>query len=555
MISKTLINLIEKDISKSIKKIFGVMNCNFVVDKTKDIENGDFFTNVAMILTKKLNQDIQLISSKIIEDLMRTGKFSKILFMKGYINFYVSDIIVKKVLIQAAKEGRKYGQFAHKNLYYNIEFVSANPTGNLHIGHARNAALGQTLSNIWKKYGIIVDNEYYVNDAGAQIDKLGMSVFYRYLQICKKDVKMATDFYKGEEPKIVAQKIYDEYGAKFASVKFDKTKIFDDNTFLFFKNYSKAAMLDNIKKDLSDFRVKFNKYYSEQSIYEKGFVEKTLKKIAKHTYTKDGALWLNTTKDGDDKDRVLVKSDKTLTYFTPDICYHNIKLSRGYNKIFDVLGADHTSYVNRLKSSIKSLGFKGDPLNGIIMQMVKLTKDGEEFKMSKRSGNSLTLKDLVKAIGVDSARWALISQSANTHIDIDVSEFNNKSFDNHLYYVFYAYARIKKMIQKFDKSKESKNISTANVSLLKSNIEREIIDMIIYYPHTIETIAKFYEPHKIVKFIYTLATLLHSYYEHTSFLLEKDVNLKNARFLLLKAAAATIESSLLLLDIKPKNRL
>lgn len=556
MINKTFINLLEDKIILAIKEIFKIKFTKFVVDKTKNIEFGDFFSNVGMILSKEVSMPILEINN-LLKNFLMTHNFDIFFDINiannGFLNFFINRDCINKYISFVNLEKERYGQFKEKNLFYNIEFVSANPTGSLHIGHARNAALGQTLANVFEKYGIKVDREYYINDAGNQIDKLAMSVFYRYLQLNKKDVKLPTDFYKGDEPKDVAKIIFANHKDKFLKTKFDETKIYDADIFDFFKTFSKNQMLVFIKKDLLDFGVKFKRYFSESSIYEKNLIPKTLKKISKFTYEKDGALWLNTTKDGDDKDRVLVKSDKNMTYFTPDICYHDIKISRGYDKIFDILGADHSSYVNRIRSAIVSLGFSRSSLVGIIMQMVKLTKDGEEFKMSKRSGNSLTLRDLVATIGVDSARWTLISQGSNTHIDIDINQFSNKSFDNHLFYVYYAYARMLKIIKKFNGYIKKTKIKF-NSHLLILPIEREIINTILYYPHTIQSIAKSYETQKLISFIYSLANLLNSYYEMVSIIDLENLPLSNSRVCIIQAATHTIKSALKLMNIVPKNK-
>ncbi|MEG0991647.1 MAG: arginine--tRNA ligase [Malacoplasma sp.] len=557
MISSTFINLLEKKIVVAIKETFNIKFDKFVVDKTKNIKFGDFFSNVGIILSKKLSKNISQVNEALKKFLISNNPdiFLNIeIEQNGFINFFISYEYINKYILFVNKEKEQYGQFKPKNLFYNIEFVSANPTGSLHIGHARNAALGQTLANIFEKYGIKVDREYYINDAGAQIDKFAMSVFFRYLQLNKIKVVMPADFYNGDEPKEIATIILNTHKNKFLKSKYDETKIYDEKTFDFFKKFSKDQMLTMIKKDLLDFGVKFKRYYSESSIYEKNLIPKTLKKISKFTYEKDGALWLNTTKDGDDKDRVLIKNDKKMTYFTPDICYHHIKISRNYNKIFDIFGADHSSYVNRVRSSLISLGYSGNSLVAIIMQMVKLTKDGEEFKMSKRSGNSLTLRDLIKAIGVDSARWVLISQGSNTHIDIDVDQFTNKSFDNHLFYVYYAYARMLKIIKKFDSENKKDKSIRIDSSLLILPIEKELINMIFYYPCTIETISKFYETQKLVSFIYSLANLLNSYYEMATIFDVDNFDLTNSRICLLRASIYTIESALNLLNIKPKNK-
>lgn len=555
MISKTIIDKLEKLLRDAVFKKYKIKLNKFVVDKTKDSKFGDFFSNIAMVLASNLkknpldiaNEIKSLVNSKIIEKIDAVPP--------GYLNIWLSDLEKTSLLKTIVKEKDKYGQFKPKKILYNIEFVSANPTGALHIGHARNAALGQTISNIWKKYGIKVDEEYYINDSGNQINILGMSVFYRYLELCGKNVKMEKDFYQGVEPKDVAKLIYEKHKNKYASCKYSATKIEDAKVFKYFKDFSKTTLLEFIKKDLTDFRIKFNRYFPESKIYEMKLIEPTLKKLGNNVFEKDGAIWLKTTKYGDDKDRVMIKSDKAYTYFMPDIAYHNIKASRlkGTTKIFNIWGADHASYVDRVTIALQCLGYKRDIMHVIVMQMVKLTKDGQEFKMSKRSGNSLTLRDLIEAIGVDSARWVLVSQAADSHIEIDVKKFEKKSTDNNLFYVFYAYARINNILKKAKFSGTKFKLTSTN--LLKDFREMELLDMLFYYPHTIANISTTYEIQKLPLFLYNLANIFHSYYNDVKILDNSNKELYIQRLNLIYCVMQTIKSGLALFDIKPKAKI
>lgn len=557
MIKNTLLSSIEKDIRKFLLEKYSIKKININVDKAKSINLGDFTTNAAMACSSILKKDVMEIGKSIKERLMASGLFEKIDIVRpGFINMFLNYETRFKLVKQIIKEEKDYGQFASKNIKYNIEYVSANPTGSLHIGHARNAALGMTLSNIWLKNGIGVTREYYINDGGSQIEKLGMSTFYRYLQLNGKKVKMAADYYQGEEPKNIAKQIYEKYGDKFVNVSYDKTKIDDEEVFEFFKTYSKNSCMDFIKKDLKEFRIKFDRYYPESNIYKLNLIGKTIKKLGKNVYEKDGAVWLKSTKYNDDKDRVLIKSDKKFTYFLPDIAYHNIKITRkdGVSKLFNIWGADHNSYVVRMTAALQCFGFKPDIIHVIIMQMVKLTKNGEEFKMSKRSGQSLTLRDLISTIGVDSSRWLLVSQASEAHLEIDVQQFKNKSYDEHLYYVFYAYARINKLLQKANRIiKNKKATSFDRITLDK---EKELVNMMFYYPHTIENISKSYEVQKLPTFLYNLAMIFHSYYNETKIFSESsDIELLKQRVMLLTALKWTIKSCLALFDIEPKSKL
>lgn len=556
MITKTLLNKIETQIKSFLKKEYDINKISINVDKTKNIQFGDFSTNAAMVANSIVKKTIDEVAEKIKEHLMTTKMFKEINVVKpGFINMVISDELKYDLLKQVNTEKEKYGQFKPKNIKYNIEYVSANPTGALHIGHARNAALGMTLSNVWLKTGISVVREYYINDGGVQINNLGMSTFYRYLQLCGVRVKMLDDHYQGEEPKIIAKQIYEKHGDKYVNVSYENNEILDKRVFNYFKTYSKQECMKFIKKDLSDFNVKFARYYPESNIYKLGLIDETLKKLKDNIYEKDNALWLESTKYGDDKDRVLIKSDKNYTYFMPDIAYHNVKISRkdGVSKLFNIWGADHNSYVMRMSAALQCLGHPKDIMHVIIMQMVKLTKDGEEFKMSKRTGQSLTLRDLIDTIGVDSARWLLVSQASEAHLEIDVNQFDGKSYDESLYYVFYAYARICKLL---NKAKRNKNIKIAkNVDLLTNNKEKELINMIFYYPHTLENISKSYEIQKLPTFLYNLALLFHSYYNENKILYGDNYALMSQRIFLLEAIKWTIKSGLALFNIKPKTKL
>ncbi|MGL4616616.1 MAG: arginine--tRNA ligase, partial [Mycoplasmoidaceae bacterium] len=494
------------DIFKSYLKQNKIEKTNFIVEKTKNNEWGDFSTNIALVLAKTLKTNPMELANKISETIT-SNIIKKIKVTKpGFINIFLSDEYYNNLIKEAIQKEVNFGQFDKKGIYYNIEFVSANPTGSLHIGHARNAALGSTLANIWEKYGISVDREYYINDGGAQINRLGVAVLIRYKELFNIKNEIPEDSYHGEEPKWVAKELKDKYHDKFLKTEFDSVKITNNEERKIINDFSKIYLMDKIKETLSNFRVNFDFYYPESKIFDENLIEAALEKLKKYTYEKDDALWLRTTDFNDDKDRVLIKSDKEVTYFMPDICYHYEKLKRKkYDKIFDILGADHGSYVVRISAACNCLGYK-DKLNAIIMQMVKLTKDGEPFKMSKRSGQSLTLNDLIESIGVDSARWNLVSQSANSHLEIDVSKAKSTDSSNPIYYVMYANARIAKVI-----ASSNSDISSIDSSLLNHTKEKELLNAIAYYPCLIELIATNSEIHLLNSYLLKLAAMFHSY--------------------------------------------
>lgn len=558
MIKKTYINQVMDLIKKILKDKYNLENINFIVDKNKDINNGDFFSNVAMVIVKLLKKNPIEIANEI-KNHIESENQSLLENIKvanpGYLNFDISLKYKQEFIKLTLYNKEKIGQFENKDLFYNIEFVSANPTGFLHIGHARNAAYGQTLSNIWKKYGIKVEKEYYINDAGNQINVLGISTFIRYLQLFNIKAELPKDSYHGREIIDVATEIKNKYGDKFINEKIVDNRIQNDEVNEFFKLISLQTMFEYIKNDLSNFRVNFDIFFSERDIYKNNLIDNILVKLNKHTYKQDDALWLRTTDFNDDKDRVLIKSDKSFTYFLPDIAYHNIKILRHKNisKIINIWGADHKSYVDRMTIAIECLGYKKDIIETIIMQMVRLTKDGQEFKMSKRSGNSLTLRDLITAIGVDSARWAMVSQTPATQLEIDVDKFKAKTHDNNLYYVLYAYARICQLFNKINFN--NINSTQYDLSLLTNNKEKELINFLVYFPCLIETIANSFEINKINNFLYQLSQVFHSYYNEINIKDEKNLNLKNTRCILLSAIMYVIKSGLELMDISPQEKI
>lgn len=518
------------------------------VEKTKNIKFGDFSSNVALMLSNDKNNS-KLIAKNIVD------KIDKSIFEKvevinpGFINFYLKQDVLVDVIRRILKEKDKFGTFAKKNIKYNIEFVSANPTGLLHLGHARNAAFGDTLARIWTAYGIDVTREYYINDGGNQIEKLGMSVLVRYKQLFDKNINLPEDSYHGNEVIDVAKSLQEKYGNKFVNTKYDDSKIIDVKDGEIIKDFSKKYMLCLIKETLNKINVNFDIWFPESKIYKEDLISSALKKISSSTYEKDGALWLKTTKLGDDKDRVLIKSDKTNTYFVPDIAYHNIKITQGYDKLFNIWGADHASYAERMKIAMQLLGNDADKLVILILQMIKLTKNGQEFKMSKRSGQSFTLQDLIDTIGVNAARWYLVSQSPNSHIEIDIAKASSNTSDNPVYYVQYAHARINQLLNKANYKQND------NYDLLKLSIEKDIINMLNYFSYTIANIAKNYEPNKLTLYLFNLSKLFHSYYSSNKIIDEQNENLSCQRFYLCKAIKQVISNGLKLLAIKPIDKM
>ena len=554
--NNTVFNFLKKQIIKALKTTIKIDEFSDVdistskieVDKIKNIKFGDYCTTIALMTNIK--KDRVMSFAQAIAAQINKKYFQKISVVQpGFINFTLSNQIFHNILFEIIDKNINFGISKKNKIKYNIEFISANPTGLLHIGHARNAVIGDVLARIWEANGIDVTREYYINDAGNQIEKLGMSLLIRYKQLFGYNDQLPEDSYHGNEIIEAAHELKNQYDNKFLDTYYDQTGILDKQAGKIIKNFAKNYMLNIIKNTLLDFGVKMHIWFSESTLYENNLINTTLDSLKQYTYKKDGALWLATTKYGDDKDRVLIKSDGNMTYFTPDIAYHNIKMSRGYDKCFNIWGADHTSYADRIKIAMRIFGYKDDMLNILIMQMVKLIKDGAEFKMSKRSGKSLTLMNLVKTIGKDAARWYLVSRPMISHLEIDIDKATKQSNDNPFYYVQYAHARINQILQKkqFDLPK--------SFDLLTLPSEREIIVHLSMYVETLKKIGDTYEVNILSIYLYNLAKLFHSYYSQNIIIDEKNEQLSKQRYWLVFCIKQIIANGLKLLGIEPLNKM
>lgn len=410
------------------------------IETPRETAFGDYSTNIAMQLTKKLRMNPRVIATSIIENFDKDKyDIEKIeIAGPGFINFFVKTESLASIISEILAKKDSYGQNNSGNgIKFNVEFVSANPTGDLHIGHARQASLGDSICRILEACGYDVTREYYVNDAGNQIHNLALSLIARYHQAFNIDKPLPEDGYYGSDIIDIANEIKGKFGDKFLNDD-------SDETYEFFRNYGRDAELEKLKRDLEYFRVKFDVWSSEQAIRNKGSIEKVIEELDKkgYLYQSEDATWFKSTLFGDDKDRVIIKSDGSYTYITPDIAYHKDKLNRGYDYLVDLLGADHHGYINRMKAAIMALGYNADKLSIDIVQMVRAIKDGEEFKMSKRSGKALTLRDLCDEAGVDAIRYFFVARSSTSHLDFDIDLATKQSNENPVYYVQYAHARM-----------------------------------------------------------------------------------------------------------------
>lgn len=410
------------------------------IEIPKDKSNGDYSTNIAMVLTKIAKRNPREIAQAIVDNLDTTkAKVEKVAIAgPGFINFYLDNSYLTAIISEAMDKGDKFGHTEEANgKSILVEYVSANPTGDLHIGHARNAAVGDTLSNILEAAGYQVTREYYINDAGNQITNLARSIEARYFEALGDDsFEMPEGGYHGKD--II------NIGKDLADKQPELKDLSEDERIKTFRQLGVDYEMEKLRTDLSDFNTHFDSWFSETSLYEKGEIKKVLDKMTNlgYTYEQDGATWLRTTDFKDDKDRVLIKKDGNYTYFLPDIAYHFDKIERGNDVLINLFGADHHGYINRLKASLETFGVEKDRLEIQIMQMVRLMQDGQEVKMSKRTGNAITLREIMDEVGVDAARYFLTMRSPDTHFDFDMELAKQESQDNPVYYAQYAHARI-----------------------------------------------------------------------------------------------------------------
>jgi len=538
---------IEEQIKTIVIKLYS-KELDVFFEVPKDSTFGDYSVNVAMRLARELKKNPVLIAKEIVKLInLEELKLERVdVKGSGFINLFIDRHFLHEVVFLINKEKDNYGNLKiGQKEYINLEFVSANPTGYLHIGHGRGAAYGDSLARILRKAGYRVSTEHYVNDAGKQIENLTNSIYERYKELFGFDINLKEDYYHGKEIIEIAKLIKDDKGDYFLG----------NDWFEYFRTFGLDYLLNGLKKDLNDFNVVFDNWFSEKSLYDNNDVEKTLNFLVDNAYTYelDGAVWLKTTMYGDEKDRVLVKSDGNMTYLLPDVAYHYNKLLRGYTHLIDVLGSDHHGYVPRLKAAIAFVGGNPDLLDVEILQMVRAIQDGKEVKMSKRSGKSITLRDLIDEVGSDALRYMYISKSLSTHMDLDLDLAIKNTNENPVFYVQYAYARICSLFSILnDRGLEFKEVT--KFELIDFNKSSKIVLDLIQYPQYIEEAALKRLPHKICQYVYSLASDLHSYYNDEKIITDNILEM-NEKLTLLKAVQIVLKNSLELIGVKVKEKM
>ena len=526
---------LKQAIKEAVKKAFDIEleENNIVIETPKVKDHGDFSTNVAMQLTRQLRQNPRMIAEKIVANIESENVEKMDIAGPGFINFILSKGRFTKVIEEVLSKRENFGQQPSNGIKVNLEYVSANPTGSLHLGHARGAAWGDSCARIMKKAGYDVTREYYVNDAGNQITNLALSLNDRYRQAHGIETEIGQDGYLGEDVKQKAEQLAKDYPEKYLEPTEENLK--------FFRKEGIKFELDKIKADLDNYRVHFDVWSSEQTIRDSGDVDRALKVLDEkgYTYESEGALWFKTTELGDDKDRVLRKTDGSYTYLVPDIAYHNDKYKRGYDLLVDFLGADHHGYIPRLKASMQALGNDPDKLNVDIIQMVRLVSDGKEVKMSKRLGNATTINELCDSVGVDAARYFFVQRALDSHLDFDIELAKRQSNDNPVYYAQYAHARMCSI------QKQAKNIELADsFEDLTDEKEIELMKTLQEFNKVIIESAKTRQVHKVCHYIQTLASKFHSFYNACKVIDRDNMKLSSQRLALVKATQIVLANAL-----------
>lgn len=521
----------------------------FNIEKPANKDNGDYSTNVAMAGARAFKKAPRMIAEAIVSCIDLDGTaFERVeIAGPGFMNFFLSQQFYSNVLKDVFSCGKDYGKSDYgQGKRVLVEFVSANPTGPMHIGNARGGAIGDCLASVLDWAGFSVNREFYVNDAGNQIEKFATSLEVRYLQHYDSSVELPEDAYHGQDIVEHAENFIKEYGDKYVNADSkERRKALVD--------FALPKNIAGLERDLGRYRITYDKWFRESTLHNDGSVQRVIDALKEKgvTYEQDGALWFKASEYGNDKDIVLVRANGLPTYIVPDIAYHYNKLvTRGYDKAIDVLGADHHGYVPRMKAALTALGLDASRLDCVIMQMVRLVREGETIKLSKRSGKAITLNTLIDEVPLDAARFFFNLGEPNSHFDFDLELAAKQSSENPVYYVQYAHARICSIIKKAqEQGVELKTPSDDELALLNSKEEKDLIRHLSLLTDEIVSAAKSYDPAKITHYVIELATLFHKFYNAQRVMLDDNEGLMQARLFLCKAVKDTIYNILTMLKI------
>ena len=552
------------------------------VTRTKDPVHGDFATNIAMVFAKQVQMAPRDFANLLVNQLQSSTLFEKIeIAGPGFINFFIAQNDQTQIVTRILAAGESYGRNkTGQGQSIHIEFVSANPTGPLHVGHGRGAAYGATLANIYMANGYNVHREYYVNDAGRQMDILATSVWLRYLDLCGAEITFPSNGYQGDYIWDIAATAHREHDAKYliepsafvpglpadepeggnkeehidALIQVAKDKLPPEGYAVFF-TLAIDTILEDIKDDLHLFGVDYEQWYSEKSLFDNGKVDQAIEKLkqSQHVYEKNGALWFASSKLGDEKDRVVVRENGQPTYFASDIAYHADKYSRDYTHIINIWGADHHGYIARVRAALKALGLDDNKLDILLVQFANLYRGKEKLQMSTRSGEFVTLRALRKEVGADAARFFYVMRKSEQHLDFDLQLASSKSNENPVYYVQYAHARICSVLRQ-DAGQVNMEISESLADLLTQDNEKNLMQKLAEYEDIIISACNKQSPHLIVNYLRELAQKFHSYYNETQFLVDSE-NLKHARLQLVLSVKQVIVNGLTLLGVSTPEKM
>ena len=531
-----IVESLKLKIQSSLAKLNQEVSLNdIIIEKSKDTAHGDYASNVAMKSARLFGKSPRDVASLIIDNIDMSSIEKIEIAGPGFINFFMKNDSLQQIVSKIINENENYGRAEKKNQKINVEFVSANPTGLLHVGTARGAAIGDSISRILDFAGYDVTKEYYINDAGSQITNLALSIQARYKELFGLEASIPEDGYAGNDIIEIAKQIKEEIGDKALKM---------DDPIPYFKEKGIKIELDRIIKDLDLFRVHFDVFSSEKAIRADNAIEKEIAYLKDYVYEADDALYLKTTAFIDDKDRVIKKSNGDYTYFMPDICYHVNKLSRGFDNIIDVLGADHHGYINRMKSALMMHGYKEDTLHVELIQMVRFLKDGQEYKASKRRGDAITLRDVCEEVGVDAMRYFFAMRAPSGHLDFDMDLAKEQSSNNPVYYAQYAHARLCSILE------QGKDI-TLDVSgkNLKEQSEMALLKHLADFGKNINDAAKEKAPYKITNYIHALAELVHVFYSECRVIDRENLEVSGSRLALVKASQIVLKNALNLIGV------
>ncbi|XCH78967.1 MAG: arginine--tRNA ligase [Candidatus Dehalobacter alkaniphilus] len=527
---------------------------SYVLEEPREREHGDLATNLAMLLTKQAKRAPRDIAAIIIDNLDTADTWitSSEIAGPGFINFRLDPAWLTGVIPEISDQGEKYG-FVNigQGEKIQVEFVSANPTGLLHMGNARGAALGDSLASLLAMAGYEVSREFYINDAGNQIHNFALSLEARYLQLMGVEVPFPEAGYHGEDLIDTVKNIIEKDGDQYVRMEEQTRRDI-------LVSYALKEKINDIKETLADFGVFYDVWFSEKSLHESGYIRETMKRLEdkEYIYEKEGALWLKAILPGDEKDEVIVRGNGVPTYFAADIAYHRNKFERGFKKVINIWGADHHGHVARMKGAMQALGYSPDSLQVILMQLVRLIQDGDIVKMSKRSGQYITLRELIDEVGKDAARFFFLLRDPDSTVEFDLDLAKSQSADNPVYYVQYAHARLCSILRQAEEQGfESQLIpGEYQLALLVSAEERDLLKKLADLPGEIVLAAKLTEPHRLARYVLDLAALFHTFYNSQRVLIE-DPDLRTARLGLIRSTRQVLANVLKILGVSAPERM